>query len=61
MLPGERKPRKSPAEPDELPVAKRPWQQPRVRTGHLFESNSLSCGKNGSTPIEQCMQNPLTS
>jgi hypothetical protein len=39
---------------------KRSWQEPQVRTGHLFESNSLACGKN--TPmLEQCNQNPLTS
>lgn len=39
---------------------KRPWQAPRIRTGHLFESNSLACGK--STPqIEQCIQNPVSS
>jgi hypothetical protein len=40
--------------------SKRAWQAPRIRTGHLFESNSLACGK--STPqIEQCIQNPVTS
>lgn len=39
---------------------KRTWQTPRIRTGHLFESNSLACGK--STPqIEQCIQNPVSS
>lgn len=42
------------------PIAKRPWQQPRVRTGHLFESNSLACGKNSGVD-EQCVQNPLMS
>jgi len=31
-----------------------------VRTGHLFESNSLACGKN--TPaLDQCIQNPVSS
>lgn len=47
--------------PDSRPrTAKRPWQPPRVRTGHLFESNSLACGKN--TPqLDQCIQNPVTS
>jgi len=40
--------------------AKRPWTAPRIRTGHLFESNSLACGKN--TPLlEQCTQNPVMS
>lgn len=39
---------------------KRAWQAPRVRTGHLFESNSLACGKN--TPaLDQCIQNPVSS
>jgi hypothetical protein len=39
---------------------KKSWQAPQVRTGHLFESNSLACGKN--TPqLEQCTQNPLNS
>jgi len=42
------------------PAGKRPWQTPRVRTGHLFESNSLACGKN--TPaMDQCIQNPVSS
>jgi hypothetical protein len=42
------------------PAGKRAWQAPRVRTGHLFESNSLACGKN--TPaLDQCIQNPVSS
>jgi len=42
------------------PAGKRVWQAPRVRTGHLFESNSLACGKN--TPaLDQCIQNPVSS
>ena len=42
------------------PATKRAWQAPRVRTGHLFESNSLACGKN--TPaLDQCIQNPVSS
>ena len=66
---GPRKPNGSPSDSDadtpsgalsRLPRGKRPWQPPRVRTGHLFESNSLACGK--STPqLEQCTQNPVTS
>ncbi len=40
--------------------AKRPWVTPTIKTGQLFESNSLSCGKN--TPgIDQCNQNPTQS
>jgi hypothetical protein len=27
------------------PKAKRPWRRPEVKTGQLFESNSLACGK----------------
>ena len=59
---------KSPSPPDDAPTekqaprpaGKRPWQAPRVRTGHLFESNSLACGKN--TPaLDQCIQNPVSS
>jgi hypothetical protein len=33
---------------------KRAWQPPTVKTGLLFESNSLACGK---TPVEEgCQQ-----
>jgi len=42
------------------PSGKRSWQTPRVRTGRLFESNSLACGKNTPT-LEQCIQNPVSS
>lgn len=68
MSPADKGPRKpansdsaSPgAGPSRASRSKRPWQQPRVRTGHLFESNSLACGK--STPqLEQCTQNPVSS
>ena len=27
------------------PPPKRRWQRPQVKTGQLFESNSLACGK----------------
>jgi len=59
---------KAPSPPDDVapekeasrPAGKRAWQAPRVRTGHLFESNSLACGKN--TPaLDQCIQNPVSS
>jgi hypothetical protein len=41
-------------------VTKRTWQPPRIRSGRLFESNSLACGKN--TPaMDQCIQNPVAS
>ncbi len=39
---------------------KKKWERPRIKTGHLFESNSLACGKN-APQIEQCLQNPVTS
>ena len=56
MSPPQRVPRSPPGE-QAPPVVKRPWQPPRVRTGHLFESNSLACGK--STPqLEQCSAEP---
>lgn len=46
--------------PSPAPAVKKPWRSPHVRTGHLFESNSLACGKN--TPqLDQCLQNPLNS
>lgn len=27
---------------------RRQWQRPQVKSGQLFEANSLACGKNGS-------------
>ena len=42
------------------PAKKKKWESPRIKSGHLFESNSLACGKNGPQ-IEQCMQNPVAS
>jgi len=39
---------------------KRPWEAPRIKTGQLFESNSLSCGKS-NFGLEACMQMPQTS
>jgi hypothetical protein len=43
--------------------AKRPWRRPQVKTGQLFESNSLSCGKTlaESGGVEQCAQMANTS
>ena len=51
---------KAPSLPRSTTPPKRPWQTPQVRTGHLFESNSLACGKN-SAQLEQCIQNPVMS
>ena len=42
------------------PGKKKKWERPRIKTGHLFESNSLACGKN-APQIEQCLQNPVMS
>jgi hypothetical protein len=39
---------------------KKSWQRPTVKTGQLFESNSLACGKNSPGTFE-CMDNPLQS
>lgn len=40
--------------------AKKTWQRPRIKSGRLFESNSLACGKNGPG-MEQCEQIPKMS
>jgi hypothetical protein len=42
------------------PHEKRTWEKPRIKTGQLFESNSLSCGKSNMM-MEPCQQNPQTS
>ena len=39
--------------------AKKPWVTPKIKTGRLFESNSLACGKN--SPNDECNQNPKLS
>jgi hypothetical protein len=28
-----------------IKAKKKPWEKPRVKSGRLFESNSLACGK----------------
>ena len=39
---------------------KKTWEAPRVKSGQLFESNSLACGK--STPTtQQCIDSGATS
>ena len=43
--------RKTPKSP-----RKRQWQRPRVKSGRLFESNSLACGKVFTTGDETCLQ-----
>jgi hypothetical protein len=49
-----------PARKPTTPGKKRKWERPRIKSGHLFESNSLACGKN-APQIEQCIQNPVMS
>jgi hypothetical protein len=34
---------------------KKAWQRPQIKSGRLFESNSLACGKNPSINQDQCM------
>jgi len=41
-------------------AAKKAWQKPRIKSGRLFESNSLACGKNGPG-MESCEQFPKMS
>ena len=40
--------------------SRKKWVRPALRTGKLFEMNSLACGK--SSPITQsCFNNPTNS
>jgi len=39
---------------------KKPWQRPTIKSGRLFESNSLACGKN-SPGMSECEDNPTQS
>ena len=39
---------------------KRVWEPPRVKTGKLFESNSLACGK-GPGGDDECFQSGTVS
>jgi hypothetical protein len=52
------------SEPDESPPPEpppagpgRPWQPPQIKSGQLFESNSLACFKTSVGPLE-CSENP---
>jgi hypothetical protein len=41
---------------------KKPWESPRVKSGRLFESNSLACGKNEQSMNPQmCDSDPTMS
>ncbi len=42
------------------PRRKKAWQRPRVKTGQLFESNSLACLKN-DIGMEQCADQGFTT
>lgn len=44
----EKTPRKAPPKRP----SKKTWQTPRLKSGQLFESNSLACGKNFNDPNE---------
>lgn len=39
---------------------RKPWVPPAMTSGPLFESNSLSCGKNSGVQ-DQCIVNPGAS
>ncbi|HVV49135.1 MAG TPA: hypothetical protein VHO06_05715 [Polyangia bacterium] len=39
---------------------KKAWQKPVIKSGRLFESNSLACGKNGPG-MDSCEQFPKVS
>jgi hypothetical protein len=41
-------------------AAKKAWQKPRIKSGRLFESNSLACGKN-QPGMEACESFPKMS
>jgi hypothetical protein len=53
-------PSTSPAAKRGARPGKKTWQPPRIRSGRLFESNSLACGKNGPG-LEGCEQMPKVS
>jgi hypothetical protein len=42
------------------PRPKKTWLRPEIKSGRLFESNSLACGKNGPG-LEACEQFPKVS
>ena len=52
-------PGKPPRKPDRT-AAKKSWQRPQIKSGRLFESNSLACGKNGPG-LDACEQFPKMS
>jgi hypothetical protein len=39
---------------------KKRWEKPRIKSGQLFESNSLACGKD-NPGTDQCIQFAETS
>lgn len=52
-------PPKNPRKPTR--PGKKSWQRPRIKSGRLFESNSLACGKNGPGLGGDCDNFPKTS
>ena len=51
---------KSAKDPTHRKKEKHAWEPPRIKTGQLFESNSLSCGKSNMM-MEPCIMNPQAS
>ncbi len=51
---------KTPRKPPRPGAGKRAWQRPQIKSGRLFESNSLACGKNGPG-MDGCEQFPKIS
>lgn len=58
--PGASSDRAAPGDSASPPGRRKVWSKPQIRTGHLFESNSLACGKSGPE-LDQCIQNPTNS
>jgi hypothetical protein len=52
----EKTPRKKPQPPK---GQKKTWETPRVKSGQLFESNSLACGKN-NPGMDECSTQDAT-
>ena len=53
---------KTQRKPQMKAAKKKPWESPRVKSGRLFESNSLACGKNQTTgDPNMCHADPLMS
>jgi hypothetical protein len=47
--------------PPPTPPPRRAWEPPRIKSGQLFESNSLACFKHGVGVFECGMEPPFKS